>query len=290
MCDFAIVTDSSCDLPAKLVEELELTVFPLTFVLNEKEYRNFPDGREMSARDFYTHIRAGEICTTSAVNMDTFKNGMETILKTGKDVLNIAFSSGLSNTYNAAKIACDELAVKYPERRIYAVDTLSASLGQGMLVYLAAQKKLAGESITQIRDWIEENKLHLCHWFTVDDLKHLMRGGRISPAAALLGTMLNIKPVLHVNDEGRLVSMGKVRGRRAALNALVDHMQETAVNPAGQVVFLSHGDSSEDAEYVASEVKRRMGVKDVIINEVGPVVGAHSGPGTMALFFLGSHR
>jgi EDD domain protein, DegV family len=290
MNDYEIFTDSSCDLPAEMVAELELTVLPLSFNLNGKEYYNYPDGRELSFSDFYAHLRSEENCTTSAVNVEAFASAMEPILQSGKDVLCLAFSSGLSNTYNAAKLACQELAAKYPERKVYAVDTLCASLGQGLLVYLAAQEKRKGKTIEEVRDWAEENKLHLCHWFTVDDLKHLKRGGRISGATALIGTMLNIKPVLHVDNEGHLINVGKVRGRRASLIALVDHMEETAIDPAAQTIFISHGDAQEDAEFVAEEVKRRFGVKTVLINYVGPVIGTHSGPGTMALFFLGTHR
>jgi DegV family protein with EDD domain len=290
MEDYVIVTDSSCDLKAKMADELELVVAPLSFSLGGKEYRNYLDGREIPIGEFYARIRAGDACTTSAVNVDAFIQAMEPILKSGRDVLNIAFSSGLSNTYNAAKIACDELAGKYPARIVRAVDTLAASMGQGMLVYYAVQKKREGMTILELSEWLEENKLRLCHWFTVDDLQFLRRGGRISGATALIGGMMNIKPVLHVDNEGHLISMGKVRGRRASLNALVDHMEEDAVNPHDQVVFLSNGDSREDAEYVAAEVKRRMGVCEVVIGDVGPVIGAHSGPGTMALFFFGKHR
>lgn len=290
MEDYVIVTDSSCDLPASLAEEMGLCVVPLSFTLGGKEYRNYLDGRELSIHDFYARIRAGEPCTTSAVNVDAFTQAMEPFLQSGKNVLNLAFSSGLSNTYNAAKMACEELVMKYPDREIYAVDTLAASLGQGMLIYYAVQQKRAGKSIREVRDWTEEHKLRLCHWFTVEDLQHLKRGGRISGATALIGGMLNIKPILHVDNEGHLIGMGKVRGRRASLNALVDHMEQTAQDPQNQTVFLSHGDSREDAEYVAGEVKRRLGVKEVILNEVGPVIGTHSGPGTMALFFFGSQR
>jgi DegV family protein with EDD domain len=290
MDDFVIVTDSSCDLPADMADELQLSVLPLSFSLDGKEYQNYLDGREMPIADFYAKLREGKPCTTAAVNVETFVGAMEPLLKEGKDVLNIAFSSGLSNTCNAAKMACKELAEKYPQRKIYAVDTLAASLGEGMLVYYAAQKKREGKSIDEVRDWLEQNKLHLCHWFTVEDLQHLKRGGRISATTALIGTMLNIKPVLHVDDDGHLINMGKVRGRRVSLDALVDHMAETAVDPQNQVIFLSHGDSQADAEYVASEVKRRFGVKEVVVNHVGPVIGTHSGPGTMALFFFGRQR
>lgn len=290
MDNFAIVTDSSCDLSAPMAEELELSVLPLSFSIGGKEYLNYLDGREMPLSDFYAHLRAGELSTTAAVNVESFISVTEPLLQQGKDVLNIAFSSGLSNTCNAAQMACRELAEKYPERKVYCVDTLSASLGQGMLVYYAVQQKRAGKSIEEVRDWLEQNKLHLCHWFTVDDLNHLKRGGRISAATALIGSMLNIKPVLHVDDEGHLISMGKARGRRASLDALADHMEQTAIDPQEQVVFISHGDSPEDAEYLAAEVKRRMGVKEVIANTIGPVIGSHSGPGTMALFFLGKQR
>ncbi|HEX3017866.1 MAG TPA: DegV family protein [Caproicibacter sp.] len=290
MNDFAIITDSSCDLSAKMAEELELTVLPLSFHMGEKEYLNYLDGRDMSFVNFYARLRAGEPSTTAAVNVETFAGAIEPVLQTGKDALVIAFSSGLSNTCNAAQMACAELAEKYPQRKVLCVDSLAASLGQGMLVYYAVQQKRVGKSLEEVRDWVEQNRLHLCHWFTVDDLNHLKRGGRISAATALIGSMLNIKPVLHVDDEGHLISMGKARGRKASLDALVDKMEQSAVNPQEQVVFLSHGDSQQDAEYVASEVKRRMGVKDVVINYVGPVIGSHSGPGTMALFFFGTHR
>ena len=290
MNDFVIVTDSSCDLSAKMADELELAVLPLSFNLAEKEYHNYLDGRELSFEDFYKNIRDGQVCTTSAVNMEAFASTFEPILQSGKDVLCIAFSSGLSNTYNAAKLACEELAPKYPDRKVYAVDSLCASLGQGLLVYHAVQEKQKGKNIDEVRGWLEENRLHLCHWFTVEDLNHLKRGGRISAATALIGTMLSIKPVMHVDDEGHLINVGKARGRRASLSALVDHMAETAIDPSSQVVFISHGDSQEDADFVANEVKERLGVKTVITNFVGPVIGTHSGPGTIALFFLGTHR
>ncbi|QEY35466.1 DegV family protein [Caproiciproducens galactitolivorans] len=290
MSEYAIVTDSSCDLPAELAEELELTVLPLSFNLMGREYHNYLDERELPFKEFYRSIREGMLCTTSAVNMEAFKSAMEPILQSGRDVLCIAFSSGLSNTYNAAKLACEELTPKYPERKAYAVDSLCASMGEGLLLSLAVEEKRKGKSIDELRIWLEETKLRVCHWFTVENLHHLKRGGRISGPTALIGTMLNIKPVLHVDDEGHLINMGKARGRRASLLALVDHMEQTAVNPASQTVFISHGDAKEDAEFVAEEIKARLGVKKFVISYVGPVIGAHSGPGTIALFFLGSKR
>ena len=290
MNQFAIVTDSSCDLPMEIAEQLDLTVLPLSFNLKGQEYRNFLDGREMSPKEFYQLIRSGERSTTSAVNVEAFVQKIEPMLMSGTDVLCILFSSGLSNTYNAGQMACAELAKKYPGRKIYAVDSLCASLGKGLLVYLAAQERAKGKSIDDVRDWAEQNKLHLCHWFTVDDLNHLKRGGRVSAATALIGSMLNIKPVLHVDNEGHLVNVSKTRGRKSSLTALIDRMAQSAVDPQTQTVFISHGDSQEDADFVAEQIKQRFGVKTVLTNYVGPVIGAHSGPGTIALFFLGKER
>lgn len=215
---------------------------------------------------------------------------MTPFLDAGQDVLVLAFSSGLSTTYQSSVIAVEELREQYPDRKIYTVDTLAASLGQGLLVWHAAQLRTQGKTIEEVRDWVEENKLHLCHWFTVDDLNHLKRGGRVSAATALLGTMLSIKPVLHVDDEGHLINMSKARGRAASLKALVDKMEETAIDPAGQTIFISHGDCEGDARKVAGMVKERFGVEVAVIGTIGPVIGAHSGPGTMALFFLGEKR
>ena len=290
MSEYVIVTDSSADLTAGMVEELGVEVLPLSFMVKGQTYRNYPDNREMDPKEFYAMLRAGEMATTAAVNVADYTSVLEPLLEQGKDVLVLAFSSGLSATYQSSVIAVEELRARFPERKIFTVDTLCASLGQGLLVYLAAKKQQAGASIEEVRDWAEENKLHLCHWFTVDDLHFLKRGGRISAATAVVGSMLHIKPVLHVDDEGHLINMGKARGRGASLTALVDHMEETAIDPASQVVFISHGDCLADAAKVAGDVKKRLGVKEVVINHVGPVIGAHSGPGTLALFFLGSRR
>ena len=288
MSDFVIVTDSSADLSAEMVAELGLEVLPLSFTVQGKTYHNYPDGREMDLNAFYRMLREGEMATTSAVNVAEYTAMLEPLLQAGKDVLVLAFSSGLSTTYQSSVIAVNELSEQYPDRKIYTVDTLCASMGQGLLVWLAAQERKRGQSIEAVRDWVEENKLRLCHWFTVDDLHFLKRGGRISAATAVVGTMLSIKPVLHVDDEGHLISMGKARGRGASLTALVDHMEETATDV--DTVFISHGDCLSDAQKVADDVRERFGTKDIVINNVGPVIGAHSGPGTLALFFLGTKR
>jgi DegV family protein with EDD domain len=290
MSEYVIITDSSADLPAKLVEEMGVEVLPLSFTVKEQTYHNYPDDREMNPKEFYRMLRDGEMATTAAVNVADYTTVMEPLLSAGKDVLVLAFSSGLSATYQSSVLAVEEMREKYPQRKIETVDTLSASLGQGLVVYLAAQEKAKGKSLEEVRDWVEANKLHICHWFTVDDLHFLKRGGRVSATTAVLGTMLSIKPVLHVDNEGKLINMSKARGRTASLKALVDRMEATAINPADQVVFLSHGDCLEDAQTVAEEVKRRMGVKDVVINNIGPVIGAHAGPGTVALFFVGTER
>ncbi|HJA64354.1 MAG TPA: DegV family protein [Candidatus Intestinimonas stercoravium] len=288
MSDFTIVTDSSADLPAGLVQELGVEVIPLAFTIQGKTYRNYPDDREMDPKAFYQMLRSGEVATTSAANAFEFTSTVEPILQAGRDVLILAFSSGLSTTCQSAQLAAQELSEKYPERKVYVVDTLAASLGQGLLVWLAAQEKNEGRDIEEVREWVEENKLRLCHWFTVDDLHFLKRGGRISAATAVVGSMLSIKPVLHVDDEGHLINVGKARGRAASLTALVDKMEETAIDV--DTVFISHGDCLADAEKVKAMVEERFGTQKVVINHIGPVIGAHAGPGTLALFFLGTQR
>ena len=290
MRDFVIMTDSCCDMTAQMAEELELKVLPLSLLMGEDTYRNWLDGREIGFEDFYARIRAGETATTSAVSVGEFEDAMRPILAQGKDILCINFSSALSTTYQSAAIAAGDLRSEFPEAKIFVVDSLCASLGQGLLLYLCAQQKREGRSIGEVRAYAEATKGNICHWFTVDDLNHLKRGGRINAATALFGTMLAIKPVMHVDDEGRLIPVGKARGRKASLMALVDHMEETAIDPKNQTVFISHGDCVEDARFVADEVRRRFGTEDIRINYVGPVIGNHSGPGTLALFFLGSKR
>ena len=284
MRDYILMTDSCCDMDPKLAEELELTVLPLTLNMGGKSYRNYLDGRELSFQDFYRRVRAGELATTSAISVGDFEAAMRPVLESGKDILCLSFSSALSTTYQSAVIAAQEMAEAVP------VDTLCASLGQGLLAYLCAQQKKAGKSLEELRDYAEATKGSVCHWFTVDDLNHLKRGGRINAATALFGSMLSIKPVLHVDDGGHLVAVSKARGRRASLTALVDRMEQTAIDPKSQTVFISHGDCLEEAEFVAGEIRRRLGVEDIRINYIGPVIGNHAGPGTIALFFLGTKR
>ena len=286
---YTIVTDSSCDLPAPLLEKMGIRVVPLAVNLDGKTYFNYPDGRASGFEEYYAQLRSGKQATTSAVNMSLFRTVMEAELIAGHDVLYLGFSSGLSGTFNAGAMAARELQEEYPEFELIAVDTLCACMGQGLLVYLAALEKAGGKSMHEVRDFVEAQKLHICHWYTVDDLQHLKRGGRIGGTTARLGTMLNIKPVMNMDNEGKLAAVSKARGRAAALRALVDKMGEQAIEPEKQTVFIAHADCYDDAHKVAEMIHERFGSKS-LINYIGPVIGAHAGPGTVALFFVGKER
>ena len=289
--DFEIVTDSSSNLVEEMIDDFGLHVLPLTFMVDGEEYQSYLKGQHTDLKQFYTMMREGKVITTSLPNLAESEALMRGLLEQGRDILYLGFSSGLSGTFEATELLMRDLAAEFPERTLLAVDTLAASGGEGLLVWHAVQRARAGAPIGEVRDWVEENKLHLAHWFTVDDLMFLFRGGRVSKTAAWAGTMLNIKPVMHVDDEGHLIPLEKVRGSKKSLNALVDHMEKSAVQPIDQqMVFITHGDCLEEAEYVAEQVKERFGVKEVVINYVDPVIGAHSGPGTMALFFLADKR
>ena len=287
MSNYKIITDSACDLPADLLQSLQVDRVSLT-VLFRGENRS--DSVDESIKEFYDGLRAGEVSTTSAVNPDGWANVIEPAFAAGQDVLVLAFSSGLSTTYQSAVIAANELMEKYPDRKAYVVDTLCASLGQGLLVWYACQKRDEGYALEELRNWVEENKLNLCHWFTVDDLMFLKRGGRVSSTTALVGTMLQIKPVLHVDNEGHLISMVKVRGRKAAVNTLVAKMGELGGNWDNSTVFICHADCMEDAQRLAEQVKEKYGVKEAFIGNLGAVIGSHAGPGTLALFFMGREK
>ena len=290
MRDYVILTDSCCDLSAQMAEELGVQVMPMRLLLDDQEYLNYLDGREIGFKEFYDRVRGGSMPTTSALNVGEFEEAMRAILETGKDVLYLGFSSGLSTTYQSSVIAADGLRSEFPDSKILVVDTLTASMGQGLLVYLCAQQKKAGKTMEEVRDYAEEIKLNICHWVTVDDLNHLKRGGRVSAATALFGTMLTIKPIIHVDNEGHLINVGKARGRKASLMTLADEMAKTAINPAEQTVFISHGDCIDDVNTLADELRSRLGVKEVVINYIGPVIGSHTGAGVVALFFVGEHR
>lgn len=288
MSEYIIYTDSACDIAPEILKEWGVKYQNLTFrfVDEEREYQN----DEMTPADFYACMRAGRVAKTAAINVETFKAAFEAELKEGRDLLYLGFSSGLSNTSNAGQLAANELQELYPERKILVVDTLCASAGQGLLVYLTVQKKNAGATIEEAAAYAREQIPHLCHWFTVDDLVYLKRGGRVSPAVALIGTMLNIKPVMHVDDEGHLIKVSQARGRKASLKAIVDQYDALALTPDAGTVFICHGDCMDDAQRLAGMVRDKHGVEVKLITYTGTVIGAHSGPGTLALFFLGKHR
>ena len=287
MNTYQIITDSSCDFSTEMYKKLDLRCVPLTL---QYQGRETEDKSDDSIRSLYKGLREGESASTSAINISGWTEAMEPFLMEGRDVLVLAFSSGLSTTYQNAAIAGSELSEKYPDRKIRVIDTLCASLGEGLLVWYACKHQQDGEDLDTVADWVERHKLNLCHWFTVDDLMYLKRGGRISAATALVGTMLNIKPVLHMDDEGHLINMSKARGRKASIDALAKKAAELGEGFDNSTMFISHGDCIEDARYLEQILKEKYGVKQVYINYVGAVIGSHSGPGTLALFFMGKHR
>ena len=287
MNHYQIITDSGCDLPLEMRQQLDVTMTSLTLQFRGQELE---DSVGDDIRDLYTALRAGEVASTSAVNPDAWQRAMEPALAAGQDVLVLAFSSGLSTTYQSAVIAAGELEEKYPQRRIRVVDTRSASLGQGLLVWYACRKRDEGMALEELADWAEKTKLNLCHWFTVDDLMYLKRGGRVSAATAIVGTMLGIKPVLHMDDEGHLINVGKVRGRKASIEALAEKVGQLGLPGQNQTVFICHGDCQEDAQRLEAILKGKYGVEEAFIGYTGAVIGSHSGPGTLALFFLGEKR
>ena len=288
MSQYQIITDSACDLPKSMLQELNVITVPL-FVNFRGESRN-DSVEDVDVKELYDAMRGGETATTAAVNPDRWASIMEPALAEGKDVLTLAFSSGLSTTYQSAVIAANDLAEKYPDRKIRVVDTRAAALGQGLLVWHTCKMRDSGLDLDALAAWVEENRDHLCHWFTVDDLVYLKRGGRVSAATAVLGAMLNIKPVLHVDDEGHLISMVKARGRKAAIKTLVSKMGELGEGWDNSTVFICHADCIDDANALAAAVKEAYGVKDAFVGNLGAVIGSHAGPGTLALFFMGTNK
>ena len=284
---YQIVTDSCCDFTKEQYTDLDVIYVPLTLLYKGAEHESFTESEDLHA--FYDGIRAGEMPTTSAVNPDGWAKVMEPILASGKDVLCMTFSSGLSTTYQSAVIAGEDLREKYPQRKIFVVDTLCAALGQGLLVYKACQMRDRGLSLEELHSWVEENKLHICHWVTIDDLDHLKRGGRVSATTALVGGMLNIKPIIIMDDNGKLATVGKCRGRKAAMEHLVKKLREDGTDV--ETIFIAHGDCPGDAALLEKLCREKCpAVKQVITGYVGGVIGAHTGPGVLVVFFLGRHR
>lgn len=289
--EFKILTDSCSNLPDEMIEKAGIEIFPLTFMVDGVEYQSYLKGETSNLQQFYEMMREGKVITTSLPNLPNSEKLIREQLDQGFDVLYLGFSSGLSGTFNAIELLMSQLAGEFPDRKLFAVDTLAASMGEGLLVWHACQMQESGASIEEVRDWVEDHKLHLAHWFTVDDLMFLFRGGRLSRTSAWAGTLLSIKPVMHVDDEGHLIPLDKVRGRKKSIDALVKHMDQTGDKPlADQTIFISHGDCIDDANYLANIIKERFGAENIVINYVDPVIGAHSGPGTLALFFLASQR
>ncbi len=288
MSEYVIFTDSACDLSPDLLAEWGVSYRSLTFRFDgeEKEYRN----NEMDIKVFYDKMREGGVAKTAAVNVGEFTEAFEEILNSGKDILYVGFSSGLSTTYNSGRLAAEQLAPQYPDRKIMTVDTLAASAGEGLLLALTVEKKNTGASIEETAAYLESIKLNMCHWYTVDDLVYLKRGGRVSATAAFFGNALGIKPVMHMDNEGHLVNVSKVRGRRAAIAAMAEKYVATACDPENGKIYISHADCMDDVMLLADMIKSKTGGTVDIITDVGTVIGAHSGPGTLALFFLGTER
>ena len=292
MRDYIIMTDSCCDLNQQEVEELDLTVLPLSFTIEGRTLLNTPDCADMAPEEFFQKIAAGADCTTAAVNVGQFTDAMKAALSEEKDILCICFSSALSTTYQSACIAANDLRAEHPEAKIIVIDSLSASRGQGMLLYCAVrERREKGLAIEALADYVRSIIQSQCHWFIVDDLNHLKRGGRVSAAAALAGTVLGIKPVMHTDSEGRLTPVSKARGTKAALRALVDKVAEIGVEPdKNQPMFICHANCPDSVAYVKELLKERFGVTDVRADFIGPVIGAHTGCGTLGLFFVGTER
>lgn len=289
MLTYTLFTESTADLTQDLVEQLDVRVLPMEFTLDGATYLNYPDNRQLSPQDFYNALRKGGMSTTSQVNSEAMKDAFRPLLAAGQDILYLVFSSGLSGTFQSARLAAQDLAEEFPQRKVRVVDTLNASMGEGLVVFYAARMRQQGKPLDEVADYIETNKMQFNSWFTVDDLMFLKRGGRLWGGAALAGTLLGIKPILHVDSQGHLVNVEKVRGRKASLDALAKHYLEHGLDKDKHTVLISHGDAPEDAQYLAEKI-RAAGAKEVYLGTIGPVIGAHSGPGTVALFFIGDGR
>lgn len=287
MRDYVITVNSTVDLPKEWLEERQVPVVPLHYTIDGQTYQ---DMTGLTAKEFFAKLREGKMSVTSQVNPEEAKAALEPFLKEGKDILHLGFSSGLSGTCNSMKIAGEELQEEYPDATIIVIDTLCACLGEGLLLYKALQQKAAGKTIQETARWVEENKLHICHNVTVDDLHHLHRGGRISRATAVVGTMVKIKPIIHMDNNGTLQVIGKERGRKKSLNKIVEMSVEQARGWENDIVMITHGDCLEDAQYVASLVREKMRVENILINNIGTVIGSHTGPGVVAVFCMGNER
>ena len=288
MNEYVIFTDTGCDIDPVTLEKWGVKFASLTFKFDDSdvEYTSF----EFPSKEFYDNMRNGRIARTSAVNIEIFKEEFGKELKKGNDILYLGLSSGISTTFNSGRVAAEELSAEYPDNKIIAVDTLAASAGEGLLLHFAVEEKKKGASIEEVANFVKELAPKLCHWFTVEDLKYLKRGGRISPTAALVGNALGIKPVLHVDNDGKLVNVSKIRGRKATLKALADKYTELADDPENGTVFVCHADCIDDVKQIEELIYEKHGVKFSYVADISPTIGAHSGPGTIAVFFIGKER
>lgn len=287
MRDYIITVNSTVDTGKEWLKERNVPVIPLKYTIDGQEYT---DMYGLSDKEFFQKLREGKMSVTSQINPEEAKEMLEPYVKEGKDVLHLAFSSALSGTCNSMKIAAEELQEEYPEAKVIVVDTLCACMGEAMLLYYALKQKEAGKTIEEVAQWVEENKLHVCHNVTVDDLFHLHRGGRVSKTAAVLGTMVKVKPIIHMDDNGALKVIGKERGRKKSLHKIVDMAVERSEGWDNEIIMITHGDCLEDAEYVAKLVREKMGVENVFIHNIGTVIGSHTGPGVVATFCMGNKR
>lgn len=290
MTNYQIITDCTCDLSKSIYEKYPLLILPMEVNLDSEVFMHTKDFQNMDAITFYNKLKNGGVSTTSQINPETFRIEFEKVLNEGKDILYIGFSSGLSGSLQSSIVAKSLLEDKYPDRKIIIVDSLAASAGQGLLVYYALLNQEQGLNIEENEKWLNDHVLNLSLWFTVDDLQFLKRGGRVSGAVAFVGTALKIKPVLHVDNEGHLVNVSKEHGRKASLHALANRLHETIIEPEKQIIFISHADALEDAEFLATKIRSTTPIKDIIFSDIGPVIGSHSGPGTIALFFFATER
>ena len=287
MRDYVITVNSTVDLPKEWLEERRVPVVPLKYTIDGETYT---DMEGLTGKEFFAKLREGKMSTTSQVNPEEAAEMLEPFLKDGKDILHLGFSSGLSGTLNSMKIAGGMLEEKYPEAKVIVIDTLCACLGEALLLYKALQQKEKGMNIDELAQWVEDNKLHICHNVTVDDLNHLHRGGRVSKTTAVLGTLVQIKPIIHMDNNGKLQVIGKERGRKKSLNKIVDMAVEQSKGWDNDIIMITHGDCIEDAEYVAKLVREKMGIDNILINNIGTVIGSHTGPGVVAVFCMGNKR
>lgn len=287
MNEFVIVSDSTVDLPKEYLQAKQVPIISLSYIMDGGTYEEM-DG--LSHKEFFEKLRTGSLPTTSQINPEQAREALEPLAKEGKDILYIGFSSGLSGSYNSVRMAAEDLKEEYPDINIITIDSLCACMGEGLLLYKALELKERGMSMKEIVEWVEANKLHICHNVTVDDLNHLHRGGRISRTTAVVGSMIKIKPIIHMSDEGKLVVIGKERGRKKSLISIVDRMEKQMQGYDNDIVMITHGDCIEDAEFVKKQVEERFGIHNVMINGIGSVIGSHTGAGVVAVFFMGDKR